>query len=210
MSCPGGCIGGAGQPIAHDWREARKRRTQGLYDADRTLQVHKPQDNFHVAQCYERNLGEPGGHKAHELLHTTYQKRRRIEGESLDLLSGGHIDKFEVNVCVGTSCHTRGSGNLLRYLLQHVQENGYQNYVDVKASFCFERCDRGPTVSIGGRIIEKCTIETARELLDSHVSALIAAHKTIPRDKPYPVEGDFERRTAATLAHFMQSKLNNQ
>lgn len=175
MSCPGGCIGGAGQPVARDWTEARRGRTKGLYNADRTLQVHKPQENYQVAQCYATTLGEVGGHKAHELLHTSYQKRRRITGQDFSLMQGKNVAKLEVNVCVGTSCHVRGSGKLLQALLQHVHERGMQPYVDVKASFCFERCDRGPTVVIAGRVIEKCTLETALAALDAAIDKRLQA-----------------------------------
>jgi len=209
MSCPGGCIGGAGQPVSRDWDEARRRRTKGLYDADRTLQVRKPQDNYHLAQCYEKNLGEVGGEQAHKLLHTSYQKRRRLHGESLELLNAKGADKLEVNVCVGTSCHTRGSGKLLRALLAHVQENGYQAHVDIKASFCFERCDRGPTVAIGGRVYEKCSFETARDALEQRVNEIIAMRTTVPHDTAYPTQNDFARQTAAHLKHMMQEKIRD-
>ena len=50
MTCPGGCIGGAGQPITLD-PEAKRKRTRGLYDSDKMLELHKSQDNYHVTEC---------------------------------------------------------------------------------------------------------------------------------------------------------------
>ncbi|MDD3926404.1 MAG: [FeFe] hydrogenase, group A, partial [bacterium] len=63
MACPGGCIGGAGQPVARD-ADTRRRRTKGLYEADKMLQLHKSQDNPYVAECYSGILGEAGSDKA--------------------------------------------------------------------------------------------------------------------------------------------------
>jgi NADH-quinone oxidoreductase subunit G len=172
MSCPGGCVGGAGQPVTNDVMKASQARAKGLYDTDKTLQLHKPQDNYYVSECYSKNLGEVGGHKAHELLHTRYNKRRRIEEETISLVTGKSLERLVVGVCVGTSCHIRGSNVLLRKLIQHVQETGAQPYVDINASFCYERCDRGPTVSIGARVFERCTFEIARDMVDAEVAKL--------------------------------------
>ena len=85
MACPGGCIGGAGQPVTTS-RDARALRTKGLYNADKMLQLHKSQDNVFITECYAKFLGEIGGEKAHHLLHTSYQSRHRIADESLPLM----------------------------------------------------------------------------------------------------------------------------
>jgi NADH-quinone oxidoreductase subunit G len=74
MACPGGCVGGAGQPVNRD-PEARRQRTRGLYDVDKNLDLHKSQENHFVTDCYQRHLGEVGGPKAHHLLHTHYTAR---------------------------------------------------------------------------------------------------------------------------------------
>lgn len=75
MACPGGCIGGGGQKIDAD-ENAIRERMKALYiiDEKETLKVsHK---NPEVIELYNSFLGEPNSHKAHELLHTTYQKRK--------------------------------------------------------------------------------------------------------------------------------------
>ena len=49
MACPGGCIGGAGQPVSRE-RDVKRLRTRGLYDADKNLDLHKSQENHHVTE----------------------------------------------------------------------------------------------------------------------------------------------------------------
>ena len=169
MTCPGGCIGGAGQPVAKDRADAKRLRAKGLYDSDKMLEFHKSQDNHMVSECYAKHLGDVGGKKAHHLLHTNYRSRRRIADADIDIMNGGPEQKVEVNVCVGTSCMIRGSQQILRELIEHIEERGLQTSVDVKATFCFERCSKGPTVAIGDTIIEKCTFDRACSVLDKEL-----------------------------------------
>ncbi len=171
MACPGGCIGGAGQPITHD-AEAHIQRAKGLYRADKMLQLHCAQENHFVTECYDQHLGPVGGHRAHELLHTCYQSRRRIRGESLVVLGGEQAGKIRISVCVGTSCLVRGAQTLLRQLIDHVHTSGLEDAVDVVATFCFEQCDRGPTVSIGSRVLNRCTFPQACEALQEELAAV--------------------------------------
>ena len=75
MACRGGCIGGGGQPHgATD--EIRKQRTAGIYSDDEKSVQRCSHHNPMITKIYEDFLGEPLGHKAHKLLHTTYQKRK--------------------------------------------------------------------------------------------------------------------------------------
>ncbi len=164
MSCPDGCVGGAGQPVPKN-RSVRQKRTRGLYDTDKMMQVHKSQDNPMIRKVYEETLGEAGSHKAHKLLHTHYQSRRRIEGETLDVITGSQNQTLNVSVCVGTSCHVRGSQSILRRLIDYVESNGLCDRVQVEATFCLERCGQGPNIMIGDTIIEHCTPEKAIESL---------------------------------------------
>ncbi|MGI5920405.1 MAG: NADH-dependent [FeFe] hydrogenase, group A6 [Syntrophomonadaceae bacterium] len=78
MACPGGCIGGGGQPYNHCDIEVLKARTQALYEEDRNKPIRKSHENPLVQQLYKDFLGEPYGEKAHKLLHTHYIKRDRI------------------------------------------------------------------------------------------------------------------------------------
>ncbi len=168
MACPGGCVGGAGQPVTAT-RDARALRTKGLYQADKMLQLHKSQDNIFVTDCYTKFLGEIGGDKAHHLLHTTYQSRRRIAEEILPLMQSHSSDKTEVSVCLGTNCYLKGSQDVLNAVLRHAEESGLENKLDVRAAFCLEECEHGPNAIIGGEHVHHCTAHSAIEVLNSRI-----------------------------------------
>lgn len=74
MACPGGCIGGGGQPIPTNL-EIRKKRTEAIYRADEALPTRKSHENPEIQELYKDFLGKPLGHRSHELLHTHYIKR---------------------------------------------------------------------------------------------------------------------------------------
>ncbi len=76
MACPGGCIGGGGQPIPTNM-EIRKKRTEAIYMEDSGKQIRKSHENPEVVAIYKEFLGEPLSHKSHELLHTHYKARQR-------------------------------------------------------------------------------------------------------------------------------------
>jgi NADH-quinone oxidoreductase subunit G len=164
MACPGGCIGGAGQPLTRDG-EARRLRARSLYDADKTLDLHKPQENYVITEYYQKHLGEVGGATAHRLLHTHFQNRRRIADETIQLGTGPAAEKLKVEVCVGTNCFIKGSQAILRSLLQDVEDKQLQDRVEISASFCFENCEHGPTVRVGGVPIRRCSAEVARKAI---------------------------------------------
>jgi NADH-quinone oxidoreductase subunit G len=161
MACPGGCIGGAGQPVSRE-PDIRKLRAKGLYDVDKNMELHKSQENHFVTECYQKHLGEIGGKNAHRLLHTHYQNRRRITGEDIALGDGPAADKLKVTVCAGTNCFVKGSQQILHDLLDHVQKENLQERVDIRASFCFEKCDHGPTVRVDGTQLQQCTAGAAK------------------------------------------------
>lgn len=74
MTCPGGCVGGGGQPYGTDLAKI-KERTKALYTIDDNESLRTSHDNPDVARLYKEYLGEPCGHRAHELLHTFYHER---------------------------------------------------------------------------------------------------------------------------------------
>ncbi|MDZ7625496.1 MAG: NADH-dependent [FeFe] hydrogenase, group A6 [Ignavibacteriaceae bacterium] len=75
MACPGGCLGGGGQPIPTT-PEIRKLRAKAIYDEDKSLPVRKSHENRHVVEIYNEFLTDgPCGHISHKLLHTHYVKR---------------------------------------------------------------------------------------------------------------------------------------
>jgi len=77
MACPGGCVGGGGQPIKMD-EEAIRVRAKSLYNIDDKESIKVSHKNPDVQKLYADFLEEPLSHKAHELLHTHYQKREVI------------------------------------------------------------------------------------------------------------------------------------
>jgi len=170
MACPGGCVGGAGQPVTTS-PDARALRTKGLYRADKMLQLHKSQDNVFITECYAKFLGEIGGEKAHHLLHTGYQGRHRIMDESLPLMQSQGDDKVKVSVCLGTNCFLKGSQEVLNSVLRHAEQNGLENRLDVRASFCFEKCESGPTVMIDGQYISHCTAAKVIDAINSRLES---------------------------------------
>ncbi len=76
MACPGGCLGGGGQPIPTN-QEIREKRASAIYEEDENLPIRKSHENPEIVQIYEEFLDAPLGHKSHELLHTHYTERVR-------------------------------------------------------------------------------------------------------------------------------------
>jgi len=76
MACPGGCLGGGGQPIPTN-REIRSKRKGAIYEEDMGMPIRKSHENPEIAEVYKEFLGKPLGHKSHELLHTHYTPRKR-------------------------------------------------------------------------------------------------------------------------------------
>ena len=76
MACPGGCIGGGGQPIPVN-AEIRKARREGLFDCDSANELRKSHENPEIKELYDTWLGKPLGEKAHSLLHTHYHQQIR-------------------------------------------------------------------------------------------------------------------------------------
>ncbi|CQR71135.1 Periplasmic [Fe] hydrogenase large subunit [Sporomusa ovata] len=76
MCCPGGCIGGGGQPWGTT-KATKEARMAGLYQADRELPIRQSHKNPAVKALYDEYLGKPLGHKSHKLLHTHYHPRQK-------------------------------------------------------------------------------------------------------------------------------------
>lgn len=75
MACPGGCAGGGGQMFGYD-PERIEKRIKSIYALDKSRTVRMSYKNPAITQVYKEFFGEPGSHKAHELLHTEYVSRR--------------------------------------------------------------------------------------------------------------------------------------
>lgn len=77
MACPGGCLGGGGQPIPTN-PEIRQKRAEAIYAEDADLPIRKSHENPEVQKLYKDFLKEPLGELSHHLLHTKYTKRERF------------------------------------------------------------------------------------------------------------------------------------
>lgn len=97
MTCPGGCIGGGGQPkdFAYDADAARKARIEGLYERDAEMELHLSHENKEIQQLYKEFYDAPLSELAEAMLHTTYQDR------SADLTKGARkkMSKWKCSIC---------------------------------------------------------------------------------------------------------------
>lgn len=97
MTCPGGCIGGGGQPkdFAYDADAARKARIEGLYERDAEMELHLSHENKEIQRLYQEFYDEPLSELAESMLHTTYQDR------SADLTKGARkkMTKWKCSIC---------------------------------------------------------------------------------------------------------------
>jgi NADP-reducing hydrogenase subunit HndD len=79
MACPGGCIGGGGQPLHHGDSSILKARAKAIYEEDKNKPIRVSHENEYIKQLYKEFLGEPNSEKAHHLLHTHYfDKKAKI------------------------------------------------------------------------------------------------------------------------------------
>lgn len=153
MACPGGCIGGGGQPIAND-PDFRQRRAKGLYEADKGQMLRRSHENPYITDLYKRHLGEANSHEAHEALHTAYGHRKRISSGDINVMVSRVKDGpvVDVAVCLGTSCYLKGSYNVLHSLMEKVTELGLEDRVNLHGTFCFENCHESPCVKVSGEV----------------------------------------------------------
>ena len=77
MACPGGCIGGGGQPVVMA-ANFRQKRIDSIYECDASAAIRKSHKNPAVQELYDSWLGKPLGEKAHHLLHTQYHPQKRV------------------------------------------------------------------------------------------------------------------------------------
>ena len=78
MACPGGCIGGGGQPYIHGDAGILKKRMDVLYGEDQNKTLRKSHENPQIKKIYAEYFGEPNSEKAHQILHTTYTWRNKF------------------------------------------------------------------------------------------------------------------------------------
>jgi NADH-quinone oxidoreductase subunit G len=164
MACPGGCVGGGGQP-AHDSLEKRAARARGLSAIDHDHACRQSHQNTEVRRLYGNVLETPGSAIAHMALHTAYTNRRRIE-ESILLEAGGPLT---VEVCVGTCCYQQGAYESMRKLGRLLRTHELDGQVELRATFCFEQCQQGPNLAVNGRVLGNATPERIGEIFATEI-----------------------------------------
>ncbi len=97
MACPGGCIGGGGQPKnpGKDPEQARRNRIESLYQRDRSMPLRKSHENPEIKQVYEEFYGRPLSEMAEKMLHTAYQD----QSSRLNLKGGNNVSRWVCNIC---------------------------------------------------------------------------------------------------------------
>jgi NADH-quinone oxidoreductase subunit G len=158
MACPGGCINGGGQPYSKD-AKYREKRTKGLYNNDKMLQLHNSQDNPYITELYTKVLKAPNSHEAHKLLHTSYQPRKRMMDDGMTLGGSTSKEALTVSICFGTSCFMKGAQDILKGITDYMEAHELQDKLDIKATFCYEECDKGPVIKVGENLLTFCTLE---------------------------------------------------
>jgi len=158
MACSGGCVNGGGQPITED-RAAVKKRAKGLYDNDKMLQFHVSSENPYLQQIYAEKLDHK---KAHELLHTTFENRKRITQEDFMLGESSGDKALSLEICFGTSCFLRGAQTLYKDVMNYIRENKLEDKTEFKAIFCGKQCKKGPVLNVNGKMLERCTFDNAK------------------------------------------------
>lgn len=162
MACPGGCVGGGGQPVTTE-TSVRRARTKGLYGADKSLQLHRSQDNPYL----ERVRGHHG-------LHTTYTDRSdAFEGE-VSLSHAGPEDSVELKICLGPLCLSRGSDELLNAVVDRIAEEGLVGKVHVVAHTRVDPCEHPVTAAIDDEEIHHATVESIMDALKERLEAVRA------------------------------------
>lgn len=78
MACPGGCIGGAGQPYHHGNSEILKKRQAAIYQIDKDMPIRKSHENPAIKEIYENYFEKPLSEKSHKLLHTHYHVKDKV------------------------------------------------------------------------------------------------------------------------------------
>ncbi|MCP3966981.1 MAG: 2Fe-2S iron-sulfur cluster binding domain-containing protein [Lentisphaerae bacterium] len=173
MACPGGCISGAGQPIAHS-ELVRRMRAKGIYNADKQQQLQKSQDNYMVAKCYDQHLGgEPGSHEAHHTLHTKYVNRSQLFDAKIPVVRGTEDNRLPIIVTICAKQQDCPGQKLLALIVDYVKKNGYGEKVDIDAAFSSRpEADGTICVTVGNQVVDRCNFINAvntEEQLQNHV-----------------------------------------
>lgn len=169
MACPAGCVGGGGQPSSCKNRQIKIDRSKGLYQADVELPIHKSHENPDVQTLYKKWLEKPNSELAHHILHTHYQNRKKFEAGEIEVNKTLNENATNVSVCISNSCYLKGSAELLDYFMQEIKDRNLEEKINLKGTFCFENCGKGPNMAVNGELISEVTPDRAKEVFEKHI-----------------------------------------
>lgn len=162
MACCGGCVNGGGQPIVQKNQQAVESRAKGLYQSDKMQSFQNSGDNPYIKNLYAEDLKDG---KAHEILHTGYQNRKRIEQEDI-VLAEAKNKQLDLKICFGSSCYLRGAQDLYMQIVEYIRTIRKDDVTEITASFCGQECKKGPVVKINGTSLEHCTFDMCKSEID--------------------------------------------
>lgn len=166
MACPGGCIGGAGQP-AYKNLEIRESRKSLLYKEESLHKEHSSLDNKNLIHIYNKIINEKLKDKKHELLHTHHISKKRIR---LAEQKKESTDTLQVKICLGTNCFLKGSEKIMSDITKYVESKNLDKTVEIKPVFCFEKCAKSPNVMVGEKLISGATTEKVIEVVEKEIN----------------------------------------
>lgn len=166
MACNYGCIGGGGQPYPNN-TEKRNYRAKILKENLSIDTLISPTENFHMREIYTKFLEAPLSHKAHQIIHTNYKHRKRIDEKEIEILPlpDEVKDKVKVSVCLGTSCYSKGSYKILEKLIDASNKEDWAKNLEICGTFCIENCGNAPNVLVNDIVIEEANLEKIKEVV---------------------------------------------
>lgn len=171
MACPAGCITGGGQPQSCKDPSIKEDRMKGIYQSDVELPIRKSHENTDVQKLYKEWLNNPNSELAHEVLHTHYHSKKRIEGNIQLTNHADDTDKITLEVCVGTCCFKKGSYETMEKMVEIIKEKNLAEKIAVKGKFCFENCGVGPNLAVNGKLVSNATSDKAKEIFESEIES---------------------------------------
>ncbi len=166
MTCPGGCISGAGHPVPEKIGSLEDRQ-QVLINIDKTSKFRKSQDNPDIIKLYREFYGEPNSEKAHHLLHTTYtNKKTKIVKASK--MADSVFKTQVIEICVCEKCVKNNVGDFIKELKEKIERRKLTRGITIKPiHHDGEKCDDGLYIRVNGIQVNESELNSFLKLTTS-------------------------------------------